>query len=72
MSEADHSARIEQLEVRIAYQDRVIEELNATVTDQWKQIDQLAKQIARMSDRLKSVEDTAPASDGPEPAPPHY
>jgi SlyX protein len=72
VSEADHSARIEQLEVRIAYQDRVIEELNATVTDQWKQIDQLAKQIARMSDRLKSVEDNAPAADGPEPPPPHY
>ena len=72
MSEAGHSARIEQLEVRIAYQDRVIEDLNATVTEQWKQIDQLAKQIARMSDRLKSVEDTAPAPDGPEPPPPHY
>jgi SlyX protein len=72
VSEADHSAQIEQLEVRIAYQDRVIEELNATVTDQWKQIDQLAKQIARMSDRLKSVEDNAPVSDGPEPPPPHY
>ena len=72
MSEPDSSARIEQLEVRIAYQDRVIEDLNATVTEQWKQIDQLAKQIARMSDRLKSVEDNVPAPDGPEPPPPHY
>jgi SlyX protein len=66
------SARIEALEMRIAHQDRVIEDLNASVTEQWKHIDGLAKQVARLTDRLQRVEDTAPSSDAPEPPPPHY
>ena len=73
MSESDPLAgRMEALEVRIAHQDRVIEDLNASVTEQWKQIDGLAKQVARLTDRLQRVEDTAPSSDAPDPPPPHY
>lgn len=64
-------ARIEALEVRIAHQERVIEDLNKSVTDQWKQIDGLTKQVARMADRLQRLEDNAPSSDAAEP-PPHY
>ncbi|MEA2929126.1 MAG: SlyX protein [Hyphomicrobiales bacterium] len=73
MSEsATPSARIEALEVRIAHQDRIIEDLNKSVTDQWKQIDGLAKQIARMADRLQRVEDSASSPDAADPPPPHY
>ena len=72
MSEAETAARIESLEVRVAHQDRVIEDLNALVTEQWKQIDALAKQVERMADRLRRVEDNAPAADAPDPPPPHY
>ena len=39
MSESETQARLEALEVRVAYQDRTIEDLNTTVTAQWKQID---------------------------------
>lgn len=69
--EADALARIEALEVRIAHQDRTIEDLNVTVTDQWKRIEALEKQVGRMADRLQRVEDSAP-SDAPDPPPPHY
>jgi len=72
MSESETQARLEALEVRVAYQDRTIEDLNATVTAQWKQIDDLAKQVARMADRLRNVEENAPSSGEPEPPPPHY
>jgi len=72
MSEADTSARIEALEVRIAHQDRIIQDLNKSVTDQWKQIDGLARRVERMADRLQRLEDDAPSSDAPEPPPPHY
>jgi len=72
MTEADTNARIEALEVRIAYQDRIIEELNTSVTEQWRQIDDLTKQVARMADRLQQVEQNAPSSGEPEPPPPHY
>ena len=72
MSDAETRARIEALETRIAYQDRTIEDLNKSVTEQWTQIDSLAKQVERMADRLQRVEDTAPASATDEPPPPHY
>jgi SlyX protein len=70
MSEA--LTRIEALEVRVAHQDRTIEDLNQSVTDQWKQIDALTKQVAGMADRLQRVEDSTPSPDGAEPPPPHY
>jgi SlyX protein len=63
-------ARIDTLEVRIAYQDETIETLNGTITDQWKRIDDLSRQIARLGDRLDQTEarEQAPASEKP----PHY
>jgi SlyX protein len=72
MDNADTLARIEALETRVAYQERTIEDLNGALTGQWKQIDLLAKQVERLSNRIKSVEDSAPASAADEPPPPHY
>jgi len=72
MGENEVAARIEALEVRATYQERTIEELNTVVTAQWKQLDELTKQVARMADRLRQVEENAPASGEPEPPPPHY
>lgn len=71
MSEAGTTARIEALEIRIAHQDRIIEDLNTSVTEQWKQIEMLTKQLGRFADRLKSIEDNAPSGEA-EPPPPHY
>jgi SlyX protein len=63
--------RIDELEVRIAHQDRAIEDLNATITAQWKEIETLTRKLARLEDRIQEVAD-APATDLPEPPPPHY
>ena len=64
------AARIDALEIRIAYLDETIEALNNTITAQWKQIDTLTRQIAQLYERLQEAEANAP---GPanEP-PPHY
>ena len=72
MSDHEERARFEALEMRIAHQERAIEDLNTTVTEQWKPIEALNKQIARFGDRLQRVEDTAPPSAADEPPPPHY
>jgi SlyX protein len=66
---ADHSARIDALEIRIAHQDRQISELNEVITDQWRAVDALKRQIAMLRDELQSL---APGREGPEPPPPHY
>ena len=71
MGNDDARARFEALETRIAHQERAIEDLNTTVTEQWKHIDALTKQIAKFGDRLQQVEDNAPSPAADEP-PPHY
>jgi len=69
MSELE--GRIEALEVRVAYQDQVIEDLNQTVIAQWKLIDSLKRQFNELLDRVQEVEDSS-VPRGPEPPPPHY
>lgn len=64
-------ARIDQLEMRIAYQDETIETLNQALTAQWEQIDALKREIVRLSDRLTAAENNLAATPGNEP-PPHY
>jgi SlyX protein len=66
------AARIDGLEIRIAHQDHTIEELNATITDQWKQIEDLTYRLTRLAEQVREVESSAGVSDGPEPLPPHY
>ena len=65
------NARIESMEMRIAHQDRTIEDLNKSVTEQWKQIEALGKHVERMAARLQHVEDNA-STRAAEPPPPHY
>lgn len=62
--------RIEALETRIAYQDQTIEELNQSMTEQWKTIDLLTKRLAMLEEQVRSGSYIAdPASEKP---PPHY
>jgi len=70
MGEKKLSARIDALESRVAYQDHTIEQLNETITAQWKQIDALTRQLAALTERLQEAEVSAP-SPGNE-RPPHY
>lgn len=62
--------RIDALETHIAHQDRTIEDLNAAITDQWKQIEDLAYRVSRLAEELREAEMGGPNE--PEPPPPHY
>ena len=69
-SPADPAERLDALETRIAYQDETIEELNATITAQWRQIDLLTRKLDQMEQQVRSgVHIADPAT---EPPPPHY
>lgn len=68
----DTDARIDALEEKIAFQDQVIEDLNAAVTDQWREIDMLKRQLANLVEEVKEMELEARAPQGREPPPPHY
>jgi SlyX protein len=64
------SERIDALEARAMYQEETIEQLNATITAQWKQIDALTRQLAALTERLQEAEANAPALANERP--PHY
>lgn len=70
MSGPDQNERIDALETRIAFQDQTIEELNATLTEQWKVIDLLTKKMAMLEEQVRLGSFIAdPATERP---PPHY
>jgi SlyX protein len=62
--------RIDDLEARIAFQDRTIEELNTVVAKQWRHIDDLQRKVDQLVEHARS---TGPVADPrSEPPPPHY
>ena len=61
--------RIDELEIRIAHQDRTIADLSDMLTAQWKKIELLERQLRRLGEELESMESgDAPANQKP----PHY
>lgn len=66
------AGRVEALEIQIAHQDATIEALNQVITSQWKQIDILTREMARLTDRIAAAEQSLPTASGNEPPPPHY
>jgi SlyX protein len=70
MSEPTMIARLDALEMRIAFQDQTIEELNATITQQWKAIDALTRKLTTLEEQVRSGSQIAdPSTEAP---PPHY
>ena len=66
----DLAERLEALETRIAFQDKTIEELNATITEQWRQIDVLSRKLETVEEQVRSgVYIADPSTEAP---PPHY
>ena len=65
MSDSD---RLDALESRVAFQDHTIEELNATITAQWKQIDLLTRKLSQMEEQVRSGSQIAdPSTELPPP-----
>ena len=64
--------RVEKLEERNAFQDQTIEDLNATITDQWKALDRLKRDVERLTSELSDMEQSIGAPAQRDPPPPHY
>ena len=60
--------RITELELRVAHQDKALGELNDVVLAQWKRVEALERQLARMSEDMQN-QDQGPV---PVDRPPHY
>jgi SlyX protein len=66
------TSRIEALEVRIAHHERMIDDLNQTITSQWKDIDRLKREVERLTDRVANAELAIGPDGADEPPPPHW
>lgn len=63
--------RLARLEMRVTEQDATIEDLNRVVTEQWRLIDRLTRQVAAMREQVETLAERA-GPRAPEPPPPHY
>jgi len=66
---SDYFSRLDNLEVRITHQDQTIADLNEVITAQWRKIDVLERQIAKLHDEYRNM---GASPELPEPPPPHY
>jgi len=65
-------ARIEQLEMKVAFQEDNIETLNQEIFEQQRRIQQLIEQVTLLAVKLKESEPNQLASEKEEMRPPHY
>lgn len=68
-------SRLDDLEIRVAHQDAVIEELNEALNAQWKVIDALTREVEALRERATAIEADARTGgkEGPEhERPPHW
>ena len=64
-------ARVEALEMSRAHQERAIEDLSEALAAQWKQLEALNRQVARLADQVQEAQAQAGAGET-DPPPPHY
>jgi SlyX protein len=62
-------SRVDELEIRISHQEKIIAELNDLVTAQWTKLDMMDRQLRRMIEEQSfASSDTSDANQKP----PHY
>lgn len=65
-------ARIVELELKLAYLERANQELSDVLYRQQQALDGLAGRLARLADRLESLETRPRELTNPDEPPPHY
>lgn len=64
--------RIAELEVRLAFQERTIQELNDVVTRQQQTVERLTRDVQVLRAQLQTLAPSLVGSREDEPPPPHY
>lgn len=68
----DAEAAIEQLQMKVAFQEHTIEELNDALTAQQYQIEKMQVQLKHLMDKITNLEPSSIAKLSEETPPPHY
>ena len=64
--------RIQDLEIKLTFQESIIEELNNVIFDQQKEINLLLNRMTKVEKLLESASDSNLKSINDETPPPHY
>jgi len=64
--------RLAELEIRVAFQDQTLHELNEVITRQQNQIDRLLKEMETLKIQLNMLAPSMVVSKTEEKPPPHY
>ncbi|MCR4332355.1 MAG: SlyX family protein [Sulfuricaulis sp.] len=64
--------RLTELEVRVAFQDQTIQDLNEVVTRQQREIDRLARELEAVKSLLAGLAPSMVIAPEDEKPPPHY
>jgi SlyX protein len=67
-----HESRVIEIEIKVAYQEDLIQELNKIVSQQQQQIDRLEATCKLLNERIKSLLDIAGGEETIDQPPPHY
>ena len=65
-------SRLTDLEVKVAFQDDLLEALNRIVAEQQQQLELLQAQLRLLHDQLRSIQPSLIGDSADEPPPPHY
>ena len=64
--------KLTELEIKLAFQDKNVKELNAVIYEQQKRMDALEKTVKLMKDRMKALVEAESGQGIPDEKPPHY
>ena len=65
-------SRLDELEMKLAFQEQTIDELNDALTKQQFMIDRMEVQLKFMVGKVKGMQTSNMASESEETPPPHY
>jgi SlyX protein len=72
MNTNEMQQKIDDLEMKMTFQDHTIEELNDALTDQQKQLDKIHQQMQFLLGKMQGLTSSLMASESEETPPPHY
>lgn len=64
--------RLEATESALAHQEKLVEELNGVVAEQWTAIDRLKKEVEHLRERMGQMEYELRRPSQADAPPPHY
>lgn len=64
--------RIKELEMKVTFQESLIEDLNQSLVQQQFQLDKVTLQLRYLANKLKDLQPSNIASQNEETPPPHY